>query len=85
MNDFEEAELKRRKRVIFIVSTFGSGGPTKNAQKFYDWMKNQPKSKTMLPNLKFTVFGCGNANFQATYNKMAKFTNDTLTDLGATM
>ena len=84
LNDFDEVQFKKSRYVVFIVATFGSGGPTKNAQKFYDWMKNQPTSK-ILSNLKFTVFGCGNANFQATYNKMAKFTYETMQNLGANM
>ena len=85
LNEFNEQEFMEMEYVVFIVATYGSGGPTPNAQRFHTWLKEQMQKGGKLNKLKFAVFGCGNSGFAATYNHMSIFTSDALNQLGAKM
>lgn len=50
-------------RAIFVISTYGVGGPTNDAQVFYDWIQQQENS-TLFSHLKYVVFGLGNSTFE---------------------
>ena len=84
--DFDPKDLLNKKLVVFIVSTYGEGGPTDNAQLFYQWVINEfiiQKDKETFSNLKFAVFGCGDSSFTKTFNRMAKITEENLSARGA--
>lgn len=81
---FDVAALLKEKLVVFIVATYGAGGPTDNARKFYDWIKSSANSTSdFLSNLKFAVFGCGDKLYR-NYNRMAKTVTEGLLSRGAT-
>ena len=42
LSDFDPDEFLRLKLIpiVFILSTYGSGGPTEDAEKFFDWLKS---------------------------------------------
>jgi cytochrome P450 / NADPH-cytochrome P450 reductase len=50
--------------VLLVTSTY-NGMPPENAQKFAKWME----SSGSLTGIKFAVFGLGNSNWSATYQK----------------
>lgn len=84
--EFDEKELAKKTLAIFIVSTYGEGGPTDNAQRFYQWLINEhmrSQEKDMLKSLRFTVYGCGDSSFSKTFNRMAKLTSENLKLRGA--
>lgn len=64
------------------MATHGEGEPTDNAKKFYEWIIDTERSGSELPNLKFSVFGLGNKQYQF-YNAMGKRTDENLARLGA--
>lgn len=66
--------------VIFIVSTYGEGDPTDNAQEFFSWSKT---ADHCLKNLFYAAFGCGNSNYQ-NYNKVVDDLQALLESTGAT-
>lgn len=67
--------------VIFIVSTYGEGDPTDNAQELFSWSKMAEDAR--LTNLAYAAFGCGNSNYQ-NYNKVVDDLQVFLESAGAT-
>lgn len=67
--------------VIFIVSTYGEGDPSDNAQEFFSWSKTA--GDTRLTSLSYAAFGCGNSNYQ-NYNKVVDDLQAFLESAGAT-
>lgn len=51
------------KRAIFVVSTYGVGGPTNDAKKFAAWFENLSENN-QLSDMSFTVFALGNSTFE---------------------
>ncbi|KAF9872150.1 NADPH cytochrome p450 [Colletotrichum karsti] len=52
---------------IFIVSTYGEGDPSDNAQDFITWATSA--TGVSLEHLQYAAFGCGNSNYRY-YNKV---------------
>ncbi|CAG2174762.1 unnamed protein product, partial [Oppiella nova] len=65
---------------VFAVATYGEGDPTDNAQEFYEWLQNGGAD---LTGLRFAVFALGNKTYEH-YNKMGKYLDVRLEELGAT-
>lgn len=65
---------------VFIMSTYGEGDPSDNAQEFVTWSKS---AKVDLSHIKFAAFGCGNSNYRY-FNKIINDVAATLSRLGAT-
>lgn len=61
------AKLSAKTLVVFVVSTFGEGDPSDNAQDFVFWLRDS-KTRAVMKQLKFAAFGCGNSNYRY-YNK----------------
>ena len=80
LENFDLAVFKQQTCAIFVVSTYGEGGPTDNAQKFYEWLINANENFSQL---RFTIFGCGDSSFSNTFNRMAKTTEANLLKCGA--
>jgi hypothetical protein len=80
-----EALMHGTEKAVFVMATFGEGEPTDYVMIFDKWMKNSEGvlSGDCLKNVKFTVFGLGNKQYD-NYNAMGKATNACLLALGAT-
>jgi len=80
--DFDPQSFVEKTRLcVFLMATHGEGDPTDNAKKFAEWIGNEEMDKNILKNLKFTVFGLGNKQYQF-YNAQGKRTNQHLERLG---
>ncbi|UQC84110.1 NADP/FAD dependent oxidoreductase [Colletotrichum lupini] len=55
------------KLAVFIMSTYGEGDPSDNAQDFVSWA--DAATGVSLAHLKYAAFGCGNSNYRF-YNKV---------------
>lgn len=75
------AEIPTNKLTIFILSTYGEGGPSDNATMFWNWVCSEEKK--LLPQLRFLSFGLGNSNYKY-YNNVVKVVHDTFVMAGAT-
>ncbi|VUC20275.1 unnamed protein product [Clonostachys rosea] len=65
---------------IFIMSTYGEGDPSDNAQDFISWTRSNPDVN--LSHLKIAAFGCGNSNYRY-FNKTIEEAVNSLLKLGA--
>ncbi|KIW80880.1 hypothetical protein Z517_03903 [Fonsecaea pedrosoi CBS 271.37] len=75
-------ELSDGRFAIFILSTYGEGDPSDNANGFWDWInRGSPHS---LSNLQFAAFGLGNSNYKY-YNRVVDVVVEALTRKGATL
>lgn len=63
LGDFESNSFLSMKRAIFVVSTYGVGGPTIDARPFYEWLEPLDEDSDLLAHLSYTVFGLGNSTF----------------------
>ncbi|KAJ0296856.1 hypothetical protein COL5a_004910 [Colletotrichum fioriniae] len=55
------------KLAVFIMSTYGEGDPSDNAQDFVNWAV--AATGVSLAHLNYAAFGCGNSNYRL-YNKV---------------
>lgn len=84
-------------KIIFLLSTYGEGGPSDNAVSFIEIMEQKSnlkgpasenilssdqKDPTFCSTLEYAVFGCGNSEY-AHYNAMAKLVYEALGCCGA--
>lgn len=80
---FDPSVLSKEKLAIFVIATYGRGGPTDNAKKFYQWLVSPAEIKPdSFKSTMFAVFGCGDRGFKF-FNKMAKDVTDKLVARGA--
>lgn len=63
------AQLPETHFAFFLMSTFGEGDPSDNAQAFYEWIHNGTHSEKQLANLRYAAFGLGNSNYKY-YNRV---------------
>ncbi|KAH6884161.1 hypothetical protein B0T10DRAFT_410442 [Thelonectria olida] len=76
------AKISASTLVVFIVSTFGEGDPSDNAQDFIFWLRDS-KTRASMKQLKFAAFGCGNSNYRY-YNKTVDEVTMAMEKFGAT-
>ncbi|EGR31364.1 nadph-cytochrome p450 reductase, putative, partial [Ichthyophthirius multifiliis] len=81
LSEFEPNQFISSKYCIFLLSTYGKGGPTNDAAKFFDWLNNQKDTK-LLSDMKYTIFGLGNSSYDE-FCGMSVKTNNKLQELGA--
>ncbi|KAI1382907.1 cytochrome P450 [Hypoxylon trugodes] len=67
--------------IVFVSSTHYDGQPPDNATKFLAWLSSQDGSS--LTKVKYAVFGCGNREWQDTYQAIPAFIDNTLEKRGA--
>ena len=67
-----------REGAVLVVSSSYNGAPPDNAAKFCQWLEQQPA----LQGVKFGVFGCGNKDWAASYQKIPKLLDQRLEELG---
>ena len=77
----DPAKLQTYNFAIFVVSTYGKGGPPKSCKEAWDKVNAYSEN---LPNLKFAVFGLGSSSFEDTYLGFAKSIEQKFKALGAT-
>ncbi|KAM5347345.1 hypothetical protein ACJ41O_010350 [Fusarium nematophilum] len=65
---------------VFIMSTYGEGDPSDNAQDFISWTRSA--FSVGLHHLKFGAFGCGNSNYRY-FNKTIDEVSSMLLKFGA--
>ncbi|KAL6406876.1 NADPH cytochrome p450 [Ilyonectria robusta] len=75
------ARLSAQTLAVFIVSTYGEGDPSDNAQDFVSWMNSTAKAS--LEHVKFAAFGCGNSNYRY-FNKTVDEVVTAMAKFGAT-
>ena len=63
--------------VIFLVSTWGDGEPTRDADSFYEYMNDKKHPSNLLKNLKYSVFGLGDRRYEL-FNQMGIDTDKAL-------
>ncbi|KAH8107855.1 bifunctional P-450/NADPH-P450 reductase, partial [Cristinia sonorae] len=68
---------------VFIVTASYEGQPADNAAHFVEWL-SKISSLPELSKVKFGVFGCGNRDWVATYQRIPKLIDEILADKGAT-
>ncbi|RHY64798.1 hypothetical protein DYB34_012507 [Aphanomyces astaci] len=78
---FNASTLPTLSCVIFVVATFGEGGPTDSAVKFHKYLTNPSLPANFMQHVKFTVFGLGNKTY-ARYNAMGRAVNSRMEQLG---
>lgn len=66
---------------VFILSTYGEGDPSDNANSFWEWITTP--QDVSLANLQYTAFGLGNSNYKY-YNRVVDVVVESLNKLGAT-
>ncbi|KAK2011850.1 riboflavin synthase domain-like protein [Colletotrichum eremochloae] len=66
--------------LILVMSTYGEGDPSDNAQDFVSFYTS--KNSSILSHLQFAAFGCGNSSYQY-YNKVIHDTASALQRCGA--
>jgi NADPH-ferrihemoprotein reductase len=69
LEDWELPELQEDTMAIFLMATYGEGEPTDNAVEFYREIGNSESelSEDALGELKYTVFGLGNRQYEVGY------------------
>lgn len=65
--------------IISVLSYLGH--PADNAKHFVEWLSNLKSDS--LGGVAFATFGCGNKDWQATYQRIPKLCDTTLSDCGA--
>lgn len=72
---------------IFIVSTYAEGSPPDDALWFYKWLEDSALDfrvpKTLLADVRFSVFGLGNSLYSENYNVIGRSIDNWLSQLGA--
>ena len=65
--------------VIFCSSY--NGAPPDNATKFVSWLQNEA-APDAFAGVRYTVFGCGNKEWNATYQSVPRMIDDRIAELG---
>ncbi|KAJ9609380.1 hypothetical protein H2200_005707 [Cladophialophora chaetospira] len=74
------ADLTDKQLALFVLSTYGEGDPSDNANSFWEWI-NKGTQQT-LSKLQYAAFGLGNSNYKY-YNRVVDVTVANLNKNGA--
>ena len=66
-----------------ITTSSYNGTPPDNATHFFDWLCNDSLSADALKGVNYTVFGCGDRDWAATYQRVPKMIDAELEAHGA--
>ncbi len=69
--------------LLAIVSSSYNGLPPDNAVKFCDWLKSAELGSEALTGVTYTVFGCGNRDWAATFQAVPRLIDEQLAAHGA--
>lgn len=79
--DSSAGQLPTEGAVVVVTSSY-EGLPPDNARTFLAWVQDLPDGA--LDGVRYTVFGCGNADWARTYQAVPKAVDDHLARAGAT-
>ncbi len=79
----ESAEELPKEGAVVIVTASYNGAPPDNAKKFYDWLRSKQSGSDALRGVNYTVFGCGNTDWAATFQAVPRFIDSSLECAGA--
>ena len=65
---------------VIMISASYNGNPPDNARDFVDWLAGEEDGS--MNGLCYTVFGCGDRNWGSTYQKVPRFIDERLEQLG---
>jgi cytochrome P450/NADPH-cytochrome P450 reductase len=74
-------KLPRAGGVVIVTASY-NGAPPDNARRFCDWLTQLPSNA--LSGIRYTVFGCGNRDWSATYQAVPKRVDEAMAAAGAT-
>ena len=83
LSDYDPASIAlipKAKFAIFIMSTYGEGDPSDNANELWSWLRSD--KKVDLSNLRYAAFGLGNKNYNL-YNRVIEVVTQALDQFGA--
>ncbi|MDX2044550.1 MAG: cytochrome P450 [Acidobacteriota bacterium] len=69
--------------LVAIVSSSYNGLPPDNAVKFCDWLRSAELNSDALAGVTYTVFGCGNRDWAATFQAVPRLIDEQLAAHGA--
>ena len=69
--------------VVLITTSSYNGTPPDNAASFFDWVCNDSLSADALKGVKYTVFGCGDHDWAATFQRVPRMIDSHLEAYGA--
>ena len=75
-------ELPKEGAVVIASSSY-NGTPPDNAAHFFDWLCNDSLGKDALKGVSYTVFGCGDRDWAATYQRVPKMIDASMEAHGA--
>jgi cytochrome P450 / NADPH-cytochrome P450 reductase len=75
-------ELPKEGAVVIASSSY-NGTPPDNAARFFDWLCNDSLSTEALKGVSYTVFGCGDRDWAATYQRVPKMIDSQMEAHGA--
>ncbi|MBV9455041.1 MAG: cytochrome P450 [Rubrobacter sp.] len=81
LDDYVE-KLPKEGAVLITTSSY-NGTPPDNAAHFFDWVCNDSLSTDALKGVRYTVFGCGDHDWAATYQRVPKMIDTQLEAHGA--
>jgi cytochrome P450/NADPH-cytochrome P450 reductase len=68
---------------VVIVTSSYNGTPPDNAAKFCAWLRNASLARDALKGVRYTVFGCGNHEWSATYQAIPHLIDEQMAAHGA--
>jgi len=68
--------------LVLVLSTYGEGDPSDNAQDFISYLTSASSAKARIEHLRFAAFGCGNSSYRH-YNKVVYDAASALEKCGA--
>ncbi|KAJ7259121.1 fatty acid hydroxylase [Mycena haematopus] len=71
------AKVPKDGPVVIVTASF-EGEPPDNAARFIDWLRNIKDGSNEFNNLRYAVFGCGNSDWKATFQKIPTLCDDLL-------
>ncbi|GKT78545.1 bifunctional P-450:NADPH-P450 reductase [Colletotrichum tofieldiae] len=80
--DSANGSLPTDQPVVIITASY-EGQPPDNAGHFVAWMEGQDKTKALLKDVSYAVFGCGHKDWVQTFHRIPKLLDTTLEQLGA--
>jgi cytochrome P450/NADPH-cytochrome P450 reductase len=81
LDDYVE-KLPRDGAVVIVSSSY-NGTPPDNAARFFDWLCNDSLGRDALEGVSYTVFGCGDRDWAATYQRVPKMIDSEMEAYGA--
>ncbi|MGZ3601254.1 MAG: cytochrome P450, partial [Ktedonobacterales bacterium] len=76
------SKLPTRGAVVIVTSSY-NGTPPDNAAKFCAWLRGASLNRDALAGVRYTVFGCGNHEWTATYQAIPHLIDSKLEEHGA--